>query len=92
MLSFTSWFHYDTVEEIIDALRKDGSDFALKTANTILSHSPTGLKITLESYRRGKTMSIIECFKMETRIWHVYPVNISLKTKLNRVILDIFHY
>ncbi|KAG1461056.1 hypothetical protein G6F46_005756 [Rhizopus delemar] len=67
------WFHYDTVEEIIDALRKDGSDFALKTANTILSHSPTGLKITLESYRRGKAMSIIECFKMETRIWHVYP-------------------
>ncbi|ORE22447.1 ClpP/crotonase [Rhizopus microsporus] len=69
----SEWFRYDTVEEIIDALRRDGSKFALDTMNTILSNSPTCLKITLESYRRGRTMSLLECLDMECRIWHISP-------------------
>ncbi|KAI9267349.1 ClpP/crotonase-like domain-containing protein [Sporodiniella umbellata] len=67
------WFQYDTVEEIIEALQNDGSEFAVKTAEKILTNSPLCLKLTLENYRIGRHMSLVECLRMETRIWHVAP-------------------
>ncbi|KAI9015839.1 ClpP/crotonase-like domain-containing protein [Phycomyces nitens] len=61
-------FKYDTVEEIIGALKKDGSEFALKTKADLLARSPTALKVTLEQMRIGSTLGVAQCLKMEYKL------------------------
>ena len=46
----------DTVEEIIERLRAHGSAAAKQTAETILSKSPTSLKVTLAAVRRARLL------------------------------------
>ncbi|KAI8086224.1 ClpP/crotonase-like domain-containing protein [Halteromyces radiatus] len=62
-------FRYDTAEEIVDALEKDGSAFAKAARETILKRGPTSIKITLEHLRRGIHMGITDCMKMEYSLW-----------------------
>ncbi|KAI8970052.1 ClpP/crotonase-like domain-containing protein [Mycotypha africana] len=66
-------FKYDTVEQIIDALNEDGSQFALQTVDTILKRSPTSLKVTLEHLRRGINLSLKNCLRMEHVLWQTVP-------------------
>lgn len=47
-------FTRDSMDAILLALVADGSDFALSTRQTLLSKSPTSLKVTLELYRQGR--------------------------------------
>ncbi|KAI7869894.1 mitochondrial 3-hydroxyisobutyryl-CoA hydrolase [Spinellus fusiger] len=63
-----SCFKFNTVEEIIEALEKDGSDFALETKDTLLQRSPTAVKVTLQQMRMGASLSVAQCFKMEYRL------------------------
>ncbi|KAF7994203.1 hypothetical protein HCN44_000872, partial [Aphidius gifuensis] len=44
---------------------EDNSTWAQSVIQTLEELSPTGLKITLEILKRGKTMSFAECLKME---------------------------
>lgn len=46
----------DTVEEIVERLRSHGSAAAKQTAETILSKSPTSLKVTLTAVRRARLL------------------------------------
>lgn len=48
-------FTGDTVEDILDALRKEGTPWADHTASVIESRAPISLKVTLAHLRRGKT-------------------------------------
>ncbi|KAL1923073.1 mitochondrial 37S ribosomal protein mS47 [Calcarisporiella thermophila] len=61
-------FCHNNLEEIVKALDEDPSEFAKMTKDTLLQMSPTSLRVTLEQLRRGKEMSIAECFKMEYRL------------------------
>ncbi|KAG0168581.1 hypothetical protein DFQ28_004707 [Apophysomyces sp. BC1034] len=63
-----SCFKYDTVEEIIAALERDGTKFALETRSTLLKRPPTALKITLEQMRTGVNLDISQCLKMEHKL------------------------
>ncbi|XP_070566285.1 3-hydroxyisobutyryl-CoA hydrolase, mitochondrial-like isoform X2 [Ptychodera flava] len=58
----------DTVEDIMEALRKDGSEWANKQLQTLLKMSPTSMKITLRQLQEGERMSFADCFTMEYRI------------------------
>lgn len=58
-------FKFDTVEEIIQALEANGSEFALKTKDTMLARSPTSLKVTLAAIRRGKNLDVTSAFTKE---------------------------
>ncbi|MEU6123647.1 enoyl-CoA hydratase/isomerase family protein [Streptomyces sp. NPDC047123] len=49
-----------TVEEIVDRLRADGSRAAKEAAETLLSRSPTALKVTLEALRRARGLGSLE--------------------------------
>ncbi|KAL0085323.1 ClpP/crotonase-like domain-containing protein [Phycomyces blakesleeanus] len=60
-------FKYNTVEEILEALDKDGSDFALKTKTEMLKLSPTSLKANLELIRRASKSSFASCMESESR-------------------------
>src|SRR5699024_1330635 len=46
----------DTVEEIVSRLRSHGDPEAAKAAETILSKSPTSVKVTLEALRRARQL------------------------------------
>lgn len=57
-----------TVEEIISGLEKDNSEWARKHLDVLSKMSPTSLKLTFEQLKRGKTMTLPECLKMEFRM------------------------
>ena len=58
-------FSKSTVEEIARVLETDGSEFALKTRETILARSPTSVKTTLQAFRNGKDIGITEALSRE---------------------------
>ncbi|MEU6890665.1 enoyl-CoA hydratase/isomerase family protein [Streptomyces sp. NPDC046557] len=50
----------DTVEEIVERLLASGEPAAKETAETILTKSPTSLKVTLEAVRRARELGTLE--------------------------------
>ncbi|NGO69473.1 enoyl-CoA hydratase/isomerase family protein [Streptomyces boncukensis] len=50
----------DTVEEIVARLLADGSHGAKEAAETLLSRSPTSLKVTLAALRRARRLGALE--------------------------------
>ncbi|MEH2509373.1 enoyl-CoA hydratase [Nitrobacteraceae bacterium AZCC 1564] len=59
-------FAFDTMEEIVAALKQDGSEFALATLKALSDKSPIGLKVTLQLLRLGRTSkSLKECLVRE---------------------------
>ena len=46
----------ETVEEVIERLRRQGGEEAKQTAETILSKSPTSLKVTFAAIRRARQL------------------------------------
>lgn len=63
-----SAFSADSVEGIIDNLKKDNSEWAKKQVALLERMSPTSLKVTFEMMRRGQGLTLPECLKMEYRI------------------------
>jgi len=63
-----SIFSHERVEEIVDALRTDGSEWAQGMLKTLSEVSPTGLKITRKEILKGKNLSLDECLIMEHRL------------------------
>ena len=59
-------FAHDSVEEIVAALERDGSDFARATLKALADKSPRGLKVTLKLLRLARTsVSLEECLCRE---------------------------
>lgn len=63
-----SCFDKPTLEEILQALKDDGSDWALKQIEVLNKMSPISLKITLKQLQEGASLSLGECLKMEYRL------------------------
>jgi 3-hydroxyisobutyryl-CoA hydrolase len=61
-------FAPETVEEILQKLSADGSDWAKKTTETLHKMSPTSLKITMKQLRLGKELNLQQCLQMEIRM------------------------
>lgn len=62
-------YAFDTVEEILSALRVCSVPAAQAAADSILAKSPTALKVTLESLRRARvTESLEETLEREYRV------------------------
>ncbi|KAL7051003.1 hypothetical protein ACKWTF_004292 [Chironomus riparius] len=70
-------FNGGSVEEIIDNLSTNGSEWAIKTVKKLNRMSPTSLKICHKLLKMGNTLSLQECLKIEnTLIWRMsttYP-------------------
>ena len=45
-------------------------EWAAKTLDTLAKRSPTLLDVTLEQIRRGATLSLADCFRMELNLMH----------------------
>ncbi|KAG0170288.1 hypothetical protein DFQ28_005108 [Apophysomyces sp. BC1034] len=61
--------NYDRAEDIVAALKKDASDFALDARDTILSRSPTSVKLTLHNLRTAAHLDFAECLRHEHALW-----------------------
>ncbi|XP_049939376.1 3-hydroxyisobutyryl-CoA hydrolase, mitochondrial isoform X1 [Schistocerca serialis cubense] len=63
-----SCFSAPTVEEILERLRAEGSEWSLKTIETLNNMSPTSLKVTKKQLEEGEGKSLLDCLKMEYRL------------------------
>lgn len=61
-------FSAATVEEIFQALEKDGTDWATKQLETLKKMSPTSMKVTQRQLEYGGNMNLAEVLEMEYRI------------------------
>ncbi|XP_075286073.1 3-hydroxyisobutyryl-CoA hydrolase, mitochondrial [Opisthocomus hoazin] len=68
MEKINSIFSANSMEEIVEKLKQDGSPFAIKQLETIKKMSPTSLKIALRQLREGASMSLQEVLTMEYRL------------------------
>jgi 3-hydroxyisobutyryl-CoA hydrolase len=66
MVEYYRCFGYDTIEGILAALdREKSTTWTRETKQKLLSMSPTSLKVTLRALRKGRTLSLVDCLKME---------------------------
>lgn len=61
-------FAFDTVEEILAALKAEGTEWGEATLKTLSHMSPTSLKVSLRQIRLGKGLDFDEAMKMEYRL------------------------
>ncbi|KAI9816786.1 MAG: hypothetical protein M1827_001431 [Pycnora praestabilis] len=61
-------FRYDTIEEILSSLQKEGTEWATKTLKTLHGRSPTSVRVTLRQMRLGRRWDIAETFQREHHI------------------------
>lgn len=61
-------FSANTMEEIMENLEKDGSDWAKDTVKLFGKLCPTSLKVALKELNLGSNMSLQECLQMEYRL------------------------
>ena len=61
-------FSNNSMEEIIASLAKDNSRFAEETKKTLLSVSPTSLKVTLKHLIAGEKMSLQACLEKDVTL------------------------
>ncbi|XP_063174135.1 3-hydroxyisobutyryl-CoA hydrolase, mitochondrial isoform X1 [Candoia aspera] len=68
MDKINSLFSANSMEEIVQNLKKDGSPFALNQLKTIAKMSPTSLKITFRQLKEGASLSLQDVLTMEYRL------------------------
>jgi enoyl-CoA hydratase len=62
------WFAHDRMEDIVAALRSDGSELALATLKSLNEKSPRGMVVTLKLLRLARTSRTLEeCLVREYR-------------------------
>lgn len=61
-------FAQDSVQSIIESLAADPSDWAQRTHADLLAKSPTSMLLTFAALRRGASLDLDACLKMEYRI------------------------
>jgi len=66
--SIDAWFGHDRMEDIVAALKRDGSELARSTLKTLNEKSPRGMVVTLKLLRLARTSSSLEeCLVREYR-------------------------
>lgn len=81
-------FRENSVEEIMAALERNGSDWALKTAKTLSVKSPTSMKVTYREVREGAKHDFDECMRMEWRIVNQVMAGHDFYEGVRAVIVD----
>lgn len=77
-----------TVEQIIDNLKRDGSDFALTTIDLLRKMSPTSLKVCYRNLSLGRYISLEDCAKMEFRIAAHFSAKSDLQEGCRAMLID----
>ncbi len=71
--SINQHFSHATVAAIMTSLQQDASPFAAQTLKSMQTRSPLLMCVTLEQLRRGKTLAVADCLRMErTMVRHCF--------------------
>lgn len=81
-------FGGETIEDILNNLHADGSDWAMSTLKLVSKMSPASLKITLRQLQLGKTMSLRECLQMEFRLAAHCCIDSDFKEGVRALLID----
>jgi enoyl-CoA hydratase len=81
-------FDGDSVEAIVAALERDGSDWANATLATLRGMSPTSMKLTHAALRRAETMDFDDCLKMEYRLSQACMAGHDFHEGIRAVLVD----
>ncbi|KAM7363564.1 3-hydroxyisobutyryl-CoA hydrolase isoform 1-T1 [Cochliomyia hominivorax] len=81
-------FAAESVEEIIENLKIDGSEWATKTKEVLLKMSPTSLKVTFRQLELGSKLSLPQCLNMEYRIVVRHLENSDFKEGVRALLID----
>lgn len=75
-------------QSLLDERRPEYADWAKKTVEIIDSRSPTSVAVTLEYIRRGKHLSLDECFKQEHALAHRFMDDGDFMEGIRALIVD----
>ncbi|XP_020713619.1 3-hydroxyisobutyryl-CoA hydrolase, mitochondrial isoform X1 [Ceratitis capitata] len=81
-------FTADSVEEIFENLKKDGSDWANKTLETLNKVSPLSLKVTFRQLNLGSQLLLPQCLKMEYRMVVRHLEDSDFKEGVRALLID----
>lgn len=81
-------FAGDTVEDILDALKRDGGNWAGETHATLLRKSPTSLKVTLREMRECARLGVEACMVLEYRLVQRFMAGHDFFEGVRAVIID----
>lgn len=84
-------FGQDSVEDIVRALEREGTDWAQETLETLHSRSPTSMKLGFAALRRGKTMDFDACMTMEYRLSQACMAGHDFFEGIRAVLVDKDH-
>lgn len=77
-----------TVEEIIENLESDGSDWAMNTIKLLRKMSPTSLKVAFRSITLGKNLSLKESLKLESRLATRHEIDSDMKEGMRAMMFE----
>ncbi|MFQ5958200.1 MAG: enoyl-CoA hydratase/isomerase family protein [Alphaproteobacteria bacterium] len=77
-----------SVEEIIDALAGEGSDWAGKTRAALAAKSPTSLKVTFRQLRAGRDLDFAQAMRMEYRLSQRFCAGHDFAEGVRAVVID----
>src|SRR5690625_2886160 len=78
----------ETVEAIVESLEADGSDFATKTKETILSKSPVSTKVTLKQLNDGVGKTLEECLATDLILAKNFMRHVDFFEVVRSVLID----
>lgn len=81
-------FSHQSIEAIIAALQHEKTPWAQTTLTTLLSRSPTSLKVTLRELQSSMLLSFDECMQMEYRITNRFLKNHDFYEGVRAAIID----
>ncbi|QDO98769.1 enoyl-CoA hydratase/isomerase family protein [Ferrovibrio terrae] len=84
-------FGGESVAAVMAALEADPSPFSIEQAGIIRAKSPTSVKLTFAQLRRGRSLSLRDCMKLEWRICNHVAVGHDFYEGVRAVIIDKDH-
>ncbi|CAL8106406.1 unnamed protein product [Orchesella dallaii] len=88
MQEINKTFDATSVEAIIQNLKNSGSEWALKTVETLSKMSPTSMKITFKLLELGSEMELQECLGIEYRLSQRCSEDHDFKEGVRAVLID----
>ena len=81
-------FSKGSVAEILASLRADGGEWAVKTADTIESKSPTSTLVAYAQVREGKSLDFEDCMRLEYRLINGFVKGHDFYEGVRAVVID----
>ncbi|KAG8178902.1 hypothetical protein JTE90_017601 [Oedothorax gibbosus] len=81
-------FEADSVEKIMEALIKEGSEWSRKQHDIMKKLSPLSLKVSFQQLKRGADMTLQEVLKMEYRLCQRFMADSDFHDGVRAVLID----